>query len=89
MTTAKTIVCRCEDVTEAELQAAIGKGFHDLEGLKRYVGFGMGPCQGKGCVSAVLALLARMTEPQQVRRMRTRPPAQPVPLGLLAGEEEE
>jgi len=90
MTTAKTIICRCEDVTEADVRAALHLGFTDLESLKRYAGFGTGPCQGKGCLSAVRALVRETAEAGEptTQRLRTRPPAVPVALGALAGKEE-
>src|SRR3982750_2569147 len=48
---AKTLVCRCEDVTLHELEEAVARGHDDLESLKRYTGFGTGWCQGKHCVA--------------------------------------
>lgn len=40
------IICRCEDVTQAEIQELIKQGKHTLEELKRECRCGMGPCQG-------------------------------------------
>ena len=42
----KVILCRCEDVTLADVQHAVAAGYTDLEEVKRYTGFGTGPCQG-------------------------------------------
>ncbi|HET6150384.1 MAG TPA: (2Fe-2S)-binding protein, partial [Polyangia bacterium] len=39
----KIILCRCEDVTLADVQHAVVLGWGDLEEVKRYTGFGTGP----------------------------------------------
>ena len=49
----KIIVCRCEDCTLEDIQHAVAKGYSDIEEVKRYTGFGTGPCQGKECLRAV------------------------------------
>jgi bacterioferritin-associated ferredoxin len=80
----KTLVCRCEDVTLHELEAAMSRGHTDLESVKRYTGFGTGHCQGKWC----LALCARLiTERGGDARqpMTPRPPYHPTSLATLAG----
>ena len=51
--TDRTFVCRCEDVTITELEHAFAAGLTTIEELKRYTGFGTGPCQGKECMTAV------------------------------------
>jgi sarcosine oxidase subunit beta len=38
----KVILCRCEDVTLADVQRAVKLGTRDLEEVKRYTGFGTG-----------------------------------------------
>ena len=54
----KIILCRCEDVTLADVQRAVASGWSDLEEVKRYTGFGTGPCQGKECLRAVALAIA-------------------------------
>jgi len=49
----KVILCRCEDVTLADIQHAVAAGYADLEEVKRYTGFGTGPCQGKECLREI------------------------------------
>ena len=90
MTTAKCMVCTCEDVNDVELREAIALGCRDLESLKRYTGFGTGPCQGKTCVTIARRLLADATgeDAAALGAITYRPPVQPVPLRFLAGEEE-
>lgn len=81
---AKTIVCRCEDVTLFELEQAIKKGHRDIESLKRYTGFGTGWCQGKSC-SAACALLLRERGGEADVPFTPRPPYHPTSLAELAG----
>lgn len=81
----KTLVCRCEDVTLDEVQAALDAGHHDLESLKRYTGFGTGWCQGKQCVVACARLLQAHTGAAPTLPITPRPPVVPVALGALAG----
>jgi sarcosine oxidase subunit beta len=90
MTSSKCMVCTCEDVNDVELVEAIGRGCRDLESLKRYTGFGTGPCQGKACVALARRILADETgqDPAKLGAITYRPPVQPVPLRYLAGDEE-
>ena len=83
----KVILCRCEDVTLADVQHAVAAGYADLEEVKRYTGFGTGPCQGKECLREVaLAILAAGARPPEtIAPFTTRPPLVPTELGLLAG----
>ena len=55
------IVCRCEQVSEGEIKAAIHRtlGAVSLDGLKRRVRPGMGRCQGGFCLPRTLELLAQ------------------------------
>ncbi len=80
----KVMVCRCEDVTLHELDAAIARGYDDLESLKRYTGFGTGWCQGKSCVSLCARLLVERGGTADLP-ITPRPPFHPVALGDLAG----
>ncbi len=54
------IVCRCEQVTEAEIRAAINRpvGGRSLDAIKRRARPGSGRCQGGFCSTRVLELLA-------------------------------
>jgi sarcosine oxidase subunit alpha len=83
----KKFVCLCEDVTETDLCDAIAEGYSNIETLKRYSTVSMGPCQGKMCQSASIAICARENKQTIVETGVTtaRPPEQPLPLGVLAG----
>ena len=80
----KTLVCRCEDVTLHELEAAMQRGHTDIESVKRYTGFGTGWCQGKYCL-ALCARLIRERGGDAAQPFTARPPYHPVSLAVLAG----
>jgi sarcosine oxidase subunit alpha len=82
----KRFVCLCEDVTEKDIEQAIAEGFDEIETLKRYSTASMGPCQGRQCGAVAGELCARFTgrDRNTVGTTTSRPPATPVPLGVLA-----
>ena len=55
------VVCRCMDVTVANLDEAWSKGFTELELLKRATLAGIGTCQGGACLPHVRAWIAART----------------------------
>ena len=79
----KLIICRCEDVTEREIVDAVERGYDDLESLKRYLGFGTGPCQGKNCIAKVASILVSRKK-QVVSPITSRIPVFALPLGMFA-----
>ena len=83
----KVILCRCEDVTLHDVEHAVAAGYADLEEVKRYTGFGTGPCQGKECLRQVALAIAAASSaaPETIAPFTTRPPLVPTELGLLAG----
>ena len=83
----RSFVCLCEDVTTKDIDAAIAEGFDQIETLKRYTTVTMGPCQGKMCQLASIAVCAQRTGKTigQTGRTTSRPPTAPVSLGALAG----
>ena len=52
------LVCRCEQVSEAEVREAVRRGARTLDGVKHLTRAGMGRCQGGFCGPWVLKLLA-------------------------------
>jgi glycerol-3-phosphate dehydrogenase len=54
------VVCRCEQVTEAEVRAAIRRpvGARTIDAVKRRTRAGMGRCQGGFCSPRVLEILS-------------------------------
>lgn len=87
----KVILCRCEDVTLADVQHAVRLGYTDVEEVKRYTGFGTGPCQGKECVRGIVAAIAEAAglDARAVKTLApftSRPPLVPTELAVLAGK---
>ncbi len=80
-----TVVCRCEEVTVAEIDEAIALGARDTRTAKLLSRSGMGWCQGRECAYATACLVASRTgrEPD-LASGAARPVATPVPLGVLA-----
>lgn len=81
----KVVLCRCEDVTAHDVTRAVATGFDSLEEVKRYTGFGTGPCQGKDCLRLVAEHLAKLTDRpiHTLQPFTSRPPLHPVPLAAL------
>ncbi len=76
-----TVVCRCEEVTAAEVQEAVEElGATDLRTVKLLTRAGMGWCQGRVCASGVAGVAGCPVG------LGKRPFARPVPLGVLAEE---
>jgi NAD(P)H-nitrite reductase large subunit len=85
----QTIVCRCEDTTCADVEAAFQSGAGDLNQLKAWTRCGMGPCQGRTCGDIVGELLAQRTRERSreyVGCFSARTPLRPVALEALTGE---
>ncbi len=55
------LVCRCENITEAEIVAAIKKGHTTLDGIKFSSRAETGRCQGGFCTSRIMAIIERET----------------------------
>ena len=85
----KSFACLCEDVTAKDVSDAVTEGYGDIELLKRYSTFAMGPCQGRMCQANVRALCSSESgQPMdEVLPTTSRPPARPITLGALAGPE--
>ena len=85
----KKFVCRCHDVTESDIRAAIESGYDDLETLKRITGVTTGHCQGKTCLSITMGILREMTGKSVEQTTRIRAPIDPITLGSLIPKKEE
>jgi len=86
ITPPETVVCRCEEVTAAQVHQAIDNGANDLTGVKSRTRAGMGMCQGRVCGASVATLVARRTgrEQDEVGAFTGRPIVKPVSMGALA-----
>ena len=57
--TAKSIVCQCESITEAEIRYAVRHEWaRTLDDVRRRTRLGCGPCQGQRCTLTAACILA-------------------------------
>jgi bacterioferritin-associated ferredoxin len=89
LATDATLLCRCEEVTRAEVRAAISEGARDLQAVKLLTRLGMGACQGRNCAPSTAAVLSAATgcALPATGRINPRPPVKPVTLGTLARQQ--
>lgn len=81
-----TIVCRCEEITVADVENAVAQGAQTFDDVKRLTRGGMGLCQGKTCRTVISKLIAQIRgEPvASIPVARMRMPLRPVPVEFLA-----
>jgi bacterioferritin-associated ferredoxin len=84
--TGDTIVCRCEEVTAAQVRETVKLGCSGPNQMKAFLRCGMGPCQGRFCGLTVAEIIAeeRGVPTQEVGYYRLRFPTKPLTLGELA-----
>jgi len=80
-----TLVCRCEEITVAQIRTAAKAGCQGMNQLKAYTRCGMGSCQGRTCGPVAIDVLAHATHTPHARiePLRTRFPIKPVKVGAL------
>ncbi|MGI6392399.1 MAG: (2Fe-2S)-binding protein [Candidatus Izemoplasmatales bacterium] len=86
------IICRCSDVSLAEIHRLLEQGYTSFEDLKRILRIGMGPCQGQTCAELVRREIARYLncKIETVPIHKSRPLTMGVKLKTIAaGEEDE
>ncbi|MCQ0003513.1 FAD-dependent oxidoreductase [Actinomadura madurae] len=83
-----TPLCRCENVPEREVSAAINAGATTVTAVKSLTRCGMGNCQGRVCAPLIQDCLTRHLgpPPEQPPPLRARTPLEPVPLSAFASE---
>lgn len=83
-----TVICRCEEVTLADIRAAFGAAPADVQGVKEWTRAGMGLCQGRMCGRQVAAEVAKIhgLPLGSVVPYSVRPPVKPVPVAAVAAE---
>ncbi|MGE0718945.1 MAG: NAD(P)/FAD-dependent oxidoreductase [Alphaproteobacteria bacterium] len=84
--TGDTVVCRCEEVTAADVVDAVAKGCPGPNQMKALLRSGMGPCQGRMCGLTVTETIAaaRNRTPAEIGYYRLRAPVKPITLAELA-----
>ena len=85
LATPETVVCRCEEVTRAQLDEVV-TATGDVGVVKGLTRAGMGLCQGRNCQRQVAALIARRhgRALAHVAAATPRAPVRPVPIGAIA-----
>ncbi|MGD8890780.1 MAG: FAD-dependent oxidoreductase [Desulfobacterales bacterium] len=82
-----TTICRCEEVTFADIKKSISNGAADVNDIKRRTRLGMGHCQGRFCGQVINELLWNLSGKTSEREYFTpRIPVKPVPFRTLAGD---
>ncbi|HEY6029432.1 MAG TPA: NAD(P)/FAD-dependent oxidoreductase, partial [Gaiellaceae bacterium] len=87
LATPETVVCRCEEVTRAQLERAIDASA-DVNVVKSLTRVTMGLCQGRNCQRHVAALIAARhgRSIAELPAATPRAPVRPVPLAAVADE---
>ena len=80
------MICRCEEVTKAEILEAMEMGAETLNEVKRLTRAGMGLCQGRTCRRLVQQIYGEKTgkKPEEIRPTTYRPPVRPLTIETLA-----
>ena len=83
-----TLICRCEELTRAEIDAGIAPGSESVGAVKRQTRGGMGRCQGRYCGPVIAALSAerRGEALSEAGHWAPRPPVKPIRIGDITGE---
>ena len=86
----QTVICRCENVTLAQLTAGLSDGIGSAGSLKRVTRAGMGSCQGRYCAGSLTRLAAAVTgiEPDPRSGFRPQLPSSPTRIGTIAAPED-
>jgi bacterioferritin-associated ferredoxin len=92
MDKSKVIICRCEDVTLADIHRLLEEGYTTFEDLKRLLRVGMGPCQANTCGHLVQKEIAQFLNVplDEVSIQKVRPLTMGVTLDqIVKGEHDE
>ncbi len=84
----ETVICRCENVTLAEIKRGIEQGFTTPGALKKATRCGMGMCQGRICQIIISEMLAEHFPDVPIHPPSVRMPVKAVSVGNLARDNE-
>tara|TARA_R110002110_G_scaffold30683_11_gene108521 strand:+ start:1297 stop:2736 length:1440 start_codon:yes stop_codon:yes gene_type:complete len=86
--TPETIVCRCEGLTRADVEAGITAGGISPNALKSDTRCGMGPCGGRFCQETAAMLTARLTGRtiEDIGLPTGRPPLRPLAIETVTSD---
>ena len=82
------LICRCEEVTKADVLQAIADGCHTVASIKRATRAGMGACQGRTCGRLIQQILLSqgVVAPEELEADKARFPTVPCALESLGGD---
>ena len=85
------LICRCKEVTKAEVIEAIRDGATTIDGVKKRTKAGMGLCQGKTCERLVAKIISEETGISMDKLLPStkRIPVRPVKIGVIGGNSDE
>ena len=85
------LICRCKEVTKAEIIEAIRDGATTIDGVKKRTKAGMGLCQGKTCERLVAKFISEETGISMDKLLPStkRIPVRPVKIGVIGGNSDE
>ena len=85
------LICRCKEVTKAEIIEAIRDGATTIDGVKKRTKAGMGLCQGKTCERLVAKIISEETGISMDKLIPStkRIPVRPVKIGVIGGCSDE
>ena len=83
-----TILCRCEDITKKDIKNAVSNGAKNLNQIKSWTRFGMGPCQGRTCQYSVAKIASEhlRCNIEDLGYLTGRTPLRPFPLDKAIGD---
>lgn len=83
--TADTLICRCESVSLATVEAAFSDGGQSIGQIKCATRLGMGRCQGRYCAPVLARIIAARadTAPHEFSFFAPRAPIKPVAIAEL------
>ncbi|HBC32225.1 MAG TPA: (2Fe-2S)-binding protein [Clostridiales bacterium] len=79
------LICRCEEISREEIEAAISDGAVTINEVKRFTRAGMGLCQGRTCRRLVERILSEKTNTplSEIIPSTYRQPVRPVRSDLI------
>ncbi len=86
-----TIICRCEQISLAEVKEAVSFGAQSITDIKNITRSGMGNCQGRTCGSILTQILAHESHrsPADGHYLHIRPPVHPILLNNIEEKDAE
>lgn len=84
-----TMLCRCENVDRAAVEAAVELGAHTVNEVKGLTRAGMGSCQGRLCSHLIAGQIGRITGKPIAAcgQLSVRPPISPLPINAVGKED--